>query len=144
MPKIYRSMKKDNDDRPFVDETGKGLGVRVTPVNGVVDIDVDDAGMVLLNGKGMSVAPSWQDLPIHLIPKRLRGKFPSARGAIDLYCFSSGEGDFVNGGVSDLDSLTLIVDRPLHGVVAPSKEMSVAQYQNALSTTRDNWNLDES
>ncbi len=144
MPKIYRSMKKDIDDRPFVDATGKGLGVRVTPVNGVVDIDVDDAGMVLLNGKGMSVAPSWQDLPIHLIPKRLRGIFPSARGGIDLYCFSSGEGDFVNGGVSDLDSLTLIVDRPLHGVVAPSKEMSVAQYQNALSTTRDNWNLDES
>jgi len=135
-------MKKAINDKPIVDATGKGLGVRVEPVNGVVDIDVDDEGMVLLNGKGMSVAPAWRDLPIHLISKRLRGIFPAARGGTGLYCFSSGEGDFATGEVSD--SLTLIVDQPSHGVVAPSTEMSIAQYQNALSTTQDNWNLDES
>ena len=135
-------MKKEINDKPIVDATGKGLGVRVAPVNGVVDIDVDDAGMVLLNGKGMSVAPAWRDLPIHLISKRLKGIFRAARGGIGLYCFSSGEGDFANGEVSD--SLNMIVDQPSHGVVVPSTAMTVAQYQNALSTTRDNWNLDES
>jgi hypothetical protein len=142
MPKIYRSMKKELDDKPIVDATGKGLGVRSDPVNGVVDIDVDDAGMVLMNGKGMSVAPAWRDLPIHLISQRLRTIFPAARGRMNLYCFSSGEGNFANGKVSD--SLTLVVDQPKHGVVAPARNISVTQYQDALSDTRDNWNMDES
>ncbi len=142
MPKIYRSMKKEADDKPVVDATGKGLGVRNEPVNGVVDIDVDDDGMVLMNGKGMSVAPAWRDLPIHLISKRLKSIFPAARGRMDVYCFTTGQGDFANGELSE--SLNLSVDRPEHGVVAPASSMSITQYQDALADTRDSWNIDES
>ena len=38
MPKIYRAMRKADDGKPLVDATGKGLGVRGEPVNGVVDV----------------------------------------------------------------------------------------------------------
>ena len=63
MPKIYRVMKKDDDDKPVVDATGKGLGVRGVPVNNMVDVDLDREGKVILNDKGMSVAAAWRDLP---------------------------------------------------------------------------------
>ena len=55
MPRIYRSMRIAGDGKPLVDTTGKGLGVRGTPVNGVVDVDLDHEGKVILNAKGMSV-----------------------------------------------------------------------------------------
>jgi len=54
-------MRKAEDDKPIVDATGKRLGVRGTPVNGKQDVDLDDDGKVVLNDKGMSVAPSWRD-----------------------------------------------------------------------------------
>jgi hypothetical protein len=61
-------MKKADDDKPIVDVTGKGLGVRGTPVNGVTDVDLDVQNNVVLSGKGMSVAPRWRDLRISLSP----------------------------------------------------------------------------
>ena len=83
MPKMFRSMRKSEDEKPLVDATGKGLGVRGEPVHGVVDVDLDCEGKVILNGKGMSVAPAWRDLPYFLISKRLRHVFPAARGSLD-------------------------------------------------------------
>src|SRR3954449_5051421 len=97
MPKVYRAMRKADDDRPVVDATGKGLGVRGVPYNGVTDVDLDEAGNVVLNGKGMSVVPTWRDLPFFLIPKRLRPLVPSARGASDTFCFTTGVGPFGDG-----------------------------------------------
>src|SRR5437764_15404687 len=117
MPKIYRGMRKAEDDKPVVDATGKGLGVRGTPVNGVTDVDLDGEGKVILNDKGMSVAPAWRDLPYFLISKRLKIRFRDARGPSNLYCFTMGEGPFTDGSVAD--GLDLKVDAPKHGVVAP-------------------------
>jgi len=41
MPRIYRSMKRADDGKPQVDASGKGLGIRGSPVNGVVDYEAD-------------------------------------------------------------------------------------------------------
>src|SRR5438445_192523 len=117
MPKIYRSMKKTGDDKPVVDASGKGLGVRGVPTNGVLDVDLDDQGRGVLNGKGMSVAPAWRALPYFLIPERLKDRVPRARGSNGLSCFTMGDGPFADGPVAD--GLDLLVDKPTHGVVAP-------------------------
>jgi hypothetical protein len=141
MPKIHRAMRKADDGKPLVDATGKGLGVRGAPVNGVVDVDLDQEGNVILNGKGMSVAPSWRDLPIFLISKRLRDRFPAARGADDLYCFRHGTGPFADGSVDV--GLNLIVDSVKHGVIVPPTAVRLDRYQLDLANTRDQWIVDE-
>ncbi len=141
MPKIYRSMKKAEDGKPVVDASGKGLGVRGAPVNGVADVDLDDQDRVVLNGKGMSVAPAWRSLPYFLIPERLKDKVPRARGANRLCCFATGEGPFAAGPVSD--ALELLVDKPTHGIVAPRGLAPLDHYQASLAATRDSWTEDE-
>jgi hypothetical protein len=141
MPKIYRSMRKADDGKPVVDATGKGLGVRGVPVNGVVDLDLDDEGKVILNGKGMSVAPAWRDLPYFLVPKRLKDRFPAARGRSDLYGFTMGDGPFANGRVAI--GLDLEVKSPTHGVVVPQASVPLDQFQRDLANTRSHWIIDE-
>jgi hypothetical protein len=143
MPKIYRVMKKDQDDKPVVDTSGKGLGVRTTPVNGISDVDLDEAGRVLRNAKGMSVVPNWRDLPIYLIPKRFdrEGKFPGARCPHDVYCFSMGEGPFADGPLAD--GLDLKSDGAKHGLVVPRELVPLDRYQADLAATRDLWKRDE-
>ena len=141
MPKIYRSMKKAEDGKPVVDASGKGLGVRGTPVNGVTDVDLDDQGRVALNGKGMSVAPAWRSLPYFLIPERLNDKVSRARGSNQLRCFTMGEGPFADSPVTD--ALELLVDKPNHGVVAPRGLGPLDDYQADLAATRDAWAEDE-
>lgn len=134
-------MKQDEDAKPTIDSTGKGLGVRDIVVNGVADIDVDQNGLVVRNQKGMSVAPTWRDLPIHLIPKRLRLIFPGARGSSLLYCFVHGEGEFVSGLFAP--SLELWVDDTTHANVIPIADVTVPKYQSALANTRAGWSVDE-
>jgi len=141
MPKIYRSMRKEDEGKPLVEATGKGLGVRGQPVNDVVDVDLDPDGKVVLNSKGMSVAPSWRDLPHHRISKRLRNQFPAARGTIDIWCFTMGEEPFADGPVAD--GLDLKIDAPKHGVVVPRLSIPLDQYQADLANTRDYWTIDE-
>jgi hypothetical protein len=141
MPKIYRSMRKEDDDKPKVDATGKGLGVRVEPVNRVTDVDLDREGRVVLNGKGMSVAPGWRDLPYFLIPQRLREKMPAARGSSRLHCFVMGHGAFQNAKITE--ELELRVDSAKHGVVVPRALVSVDRFQADLAATRDEWSIDE-
>jgi hypothetical protein len=141
MPKIYRSMKKGEDDKPVVEDSVKGLGVRGTPVHGVVDVDLDPENRVILNGKGMSVAPSWRDLPYFRIPVRLRDRFPAARGPADVHCFTMGDGPFESGPVAD--GLDLFLDNATHGVVVPRRSVLLTEYQMALADTRDRWVIDE-
>jgi hypothetical protein len=141
MPKFYRSMRKADDGTPVVDASGKGLGVRGEPINGVVDVDIDEGGKVILNGKGMSVAPTWRDLPIFLISKRLRDKIPGARGAPGLYCFRHGAGPFADGPVAH--GLDLKIDAPNHGLVVPQSSVPLDQYQLHLANTRSHWIVDE-
>ena len=67
MATIYRTMRRASDDRPVVGSNSKELGVRVPP-NPNADVDLDDSGKVILNGKGMSVAENWRHLPLTWSP----------------------------------------------------------------------------
>jgi hypothetical protein len=134
-------MRKGDDGKPLVDASGRGLGVRGEPVNGIADVDLDDEGNVILNRKGMSVAPAWRDLPFFLISKRLKSQFPGARGARDVYCFTLGAGPFADGPVAD--GLELLVDTFTHGVVVPRIAVPLSEYQRDIANTRDYWVIDE-
>jgi hypothetical protein len=140
MPKVYRSMKKDEDGYPLVDQTGKGLGVRASPVNGVVDVNLDDLGKVVLKG-GMPVAPNWRMLPPHLIPRRLRPTIPKASGSLSMFCYTMGTGPFVDGPLAD--GLDFVRDDDDHGLVVPNQTVTIEEYQTALARTRDLWIIDE-
>ncbi len=129
-------MRREPDGKPTVDETGKGLGVRAAPVNGITDVDLDDERRVVLNGKGMSVAPGWRVLPFFLIPKRLVDKVPAARGSSSLYCFAMGDGGFQNGKISK--DLALRLDSATYGVVVPQTLISVDRAFEAAIASQKN------
>jgi hypothetical protein len=141
MPLIYRVMTVD-DDKPSVANNARGLGVRAGdgPHD---DIPVGANGEVTPGTGGMSVAPSWRDLPDIRIPRRLREKGPLfARGKDFDACWRLGEGAFVVGSVAD--GLVLRPDRPDHGTVEPKAVESLNQYLNDLAATRELWVIDES
>jgi hypothetical protein len=54
MPRIFRIMKKDADDKPTLGRTTTTLGIRPG------EVDLDAFGNVVLNDKGMSVNPEWR------------------------------------------------------------------------------------
>jgi hypothetical protein len=93
MPRVSRVMKKEADDLPRVGPTD--LGIRS------VDVDVDTQNHVIVNGKGMSVAPTWRDININRIPKRLRPIMPGAGGANSTFCFRIGSGPFLQGSFAN-------------------------------------------
>ena len=136
MPRVYRAMRSDGDGCPRIEATAAGLGVRVG-----VDVEVDAGGIVVLDGKGMSVSPDWRDLPLHRIPERLKAEVPDARGSNRSSCFRYGIGPFLRGAFAD--DLTLEPDSSSHGTVAPSRPMSLPEYQAALAMTRTGWVVDE-
>ena len=109
-------------------------------------MDLDDAGNVKMNRKGMSVAPASRDLPHFRIPERLKPLMPNATGADNLYCFTMGSGAFQDGPLAP--GLDLKTDSPTHGVVthgvvAPQRSVSLARFQSDLAATRDQWVIDE-
>lgn len=110
-----------------------------------VDVMVDAAGNVVLDARGMSVAPSWRELPFTRIPKRLHQIVPGATGTNTTSCFTMGIGSFQNGIVAN--GLELIPDEgrvPItYGVIAPVQVVTLAQYQTDLENTRAAWQIDE-
>jgi len=139
MPKIYRSMKRDGD-KPLVENSANGLGVRVG--NGPNDdLPVTNTGEVVPGSGGMSVSSSWRFLPIHRIPRRLRVKLPSATGNNSLSCWSMGTGEFSAGAVGG--GLVLRADSTSHGLVEPAERTHLDSYLKNLTATRDEWVIDE-
>lgn len=130
-------MKKDADDKPTVDQTATGLGVRVG-----TDINTDPTGNVVLDENGMSVAPAWRDLELHRIPKRLGTVVPGARGSNNTHCFTTGTGPFQRDLFAQ--GLELIPDTSIHAAVAPVATVPLAQYEADLAATRPDWVIDES
>lgn len=137
MPTVFRSMLVAADGLPVVAPTASGLGVRPG-----VDVDADARGVVAVNGKGMSVAPAWRDLPVFRIPKRLADRMPRASGSDKLACFRFGAGAFGPGPFAP--GLALIPDSPKHGCVAPAAPVPLVQYAGDLAATRAAWTIDES
>jgi len=141
VPLIFRSMLRDGEG-PRVGGDNNMLGVRVHP-HPRPDVTVNPDGTVSpATGKGMSVAPSLEALAKKpfLVSRRLRHRFPAARGVDDLVTWKMGEGAFEAGAITL--GLTLCPDgrpAPEHGVIAPDRQMPVEHYQQALAATRETW-----
>lgn len=127
-------MRKDPDGLPTVSATS--LGIRPG-----VDVEVDAEGNVLVNGKGMSVAPNWRDINVNRIPKRLRPIVPGAGGSNNTYCFRAGEGAFMRAVFAS--GLILEPDSPTHGNIAPAKVVPLGTYAADIAATRPSWQEDE-
>ena len=142
IPKVYRAMKVDSaDGLPVVGTTNSSqLGIR----EGEVTLE---SGIIVTDGKGMSVAPSWRELDGKRIPKRLRNLVPAATGANNTACFMLGEQGFHRAEMAvGLELVPDEVERGpiIHGVIAPLAPVSFDQYLNDLVQTRAAWQIDES
>jgi hypothetical protein len=134
MPLVFRIMRKDADGLPNI--SPKSLGVRRG-----MDVDVDALDNVLVNHKGMSVAPDWRDVNVLRIPKRLRSKIPGANGSNNTFCFRFGSGAFQSGPFAS--GLTLECDSATHGIVAPESIVPLSRYESDIAATRSDWREDE-
>jgi hypothetical protein len=140
MPLIYRVMTVDGD-KPLVANTARGLGVRVGggPHD---DLPIDEHGSVTPGRGGMSVAPSWRDLPEVRLPSRLRAKgVLFARGKDNDACWKLGAGAFVASSVAE--GLILRPDRSDHGTVEPDEVAPLHKFLNDLAATCGRWTIDE-
>jgi hypothetical protein len=135
VPAIYRAMLPDGS-YPKLGRGARTLGVRVPK-----DIAPDQNGDVQPGPHGMSVAPSLRDLPIELVPKRLRHLREGAAGPDTSKVWRRGEGAFAVAPVAP--HLMLQPDRQDHGVVAPDAVMPLEQYEQALAETSSGWVIDE-
>ena len=85
--------------------------------------------------------PSIDDYPAIMIPSRLRRTDPirwrEAGGRNNLRVFRLGEGPFARCHVDE--RLTLSPDKPGHGVIEPRYEMPLAEYEEAIHSTRTRW-----
>jgi hypothetical protein len=132
VPRMFRAMKRENDNKPKVGQTSCELGVRPN------EVDTDGQGNALVNEKGRSVAPEWRDLPIFFIPPRLG---TGGRGKNSHSCFRRGAGAFQQGACGN--GLELMPDSPVHGVVRPDQVVPLADYLKNLADTREEWEIDE-
>lgn len=142
MPTIYRAMKRADDGLPIVGSNSKELGVRVPP-NPNGDIDLDEHGTVILNGKGMSVAENWRRLLPHLVPKRLKSIFPGASGSNNVACFCFGHGPFSPGTLNAGLALALKEHDTTAGNVVPVRSVREREFQDELAATRGEWAVNE-
>lgn len=138
MPRIYRAMYHDGA-KPVPGATKNQLGVRVPP-DSPADVTLDAEGYVA-PGRGMSVAPAWRKLPFFLIPERLKGKVPKARGDDRLRVWRHGEGAFADGSING--QLALSRTTAKHGEVEPASRTLLGDYQAALAATKNDWEWDE-
>jgi hypothetical protein len=135
-------MKQTDQGLPVVGSNSKELGVRIPP-NPLSDIDLDENGNVIRNGKGMSVAENWRWMLPHLIPKRLKSVYPSAAGSNTLACFRFGQGPFALEQLNARLSVVLKEQNARAGNVVPIHLENIRQFQDELAATRSEWVIDE-
>lgn len=146
-PRMFRTMKEDGG-RPTTGVSRGELGARLPGGTAKEDVKPDGDGLVHPGGGGMSVSPSLRDLPPNLIPRRLQGSLArDARAPNDWRVWRLGTTPFAPGAVGTM--LQLRPDQPrdgktTHGAIEPSRSMPVDEYQGALQSTRDAWEIDES
>src|SRR5208283_5864167 len=136
MARVFRAMMVEHG-MPKTGPTHRCLGVAP------VDVLVAPDGTVSPDARhGMSVAPTWRELPTHRIPARLRDRgAPDATGKNADACWRMGEGPFVTGPLTA--RLRLCVTSRHHGVVQPSGQMALARYEALLAATQPSWVIDE-
>lgn len=138
-PKVFRAMQ-ESGGAPVVGRSRRSLGVVVAPAP-EGDIEADASGNVHPKTGGMSVAPTYADLPIWRVPKRLASKIRGAKGSNADKIWSFGIGAFRDGRFDP--GLVLRVDRPGHGNVEPDASCSLEQYERNLAATQSAWKVDE-
>jgi hypothetical protein len=88
--------------------------------------------------------PAWRLLLRHRVPRRLGHDVIGASGRNDLFCWRMGEGPFTPGPLTELLAFRPDPINPFrHGFVEPANEMPLAEYQDALAATKDQWVIDE-
>ena len=139
MPKIYRAMKQDGN-KPVIGQSSSALVARIPG-----DILPDSAGKVHPGTKGMSVSPSFKELPAERIPRRLRSLLGirNATGNNSHSIWRMGEGPFVAEPIAARLQLRPDPVNSRHGFVEPDTVMSAEDYQSALAATQDVWSIDE-
>ena len=142
MPKVFRSMKRAADGSPLVGSNSRELGVRVPP-NPNADVDLDQNGHVVQNGKGMSVVDNWRHLLAHLVPKRLKHLFPGAAGSNALTCYKLGTGAFTASVINADLNLVVKPGSTQAGNIVPAQSVHCDQFQADLAATRSQWTVDE-
>ena len=146
MPRVYRSMKIDEAGKPTLGRSATSLGVRVHTNTRHNDVHPDPQGNVP-SGKGVSVAPSAQYLPVHRVYEGFADIVEGASATDpNLRIWRMGEGDFVYSLITS--DLTLFPDAPkqgvvVHGEVGPSRPMLLQTYEDALADTQNAWQIDE-
>jgi hypothetical protein len=134
MPKVYRSMRADGE-QPELGSSAACLGVRD------IDLPVAMNGYVYPSQGGMSVAPTWRDLPSWRIPVRLKKFVSKASGSNQLRCWRLGTGPFQDGEIAE--TLVLRVDGAKHGLIEPQVPMPIGAYLDRIAATRLQWVIDE-
>ncbi len=120
MRQLFRGMKTDGA-YPLVEQTARGLGVRVG-----TDVSPDSAGYVHPGHGGMSVAP---DDPFNLQQHRR----PPAYGG------TGADTVWVIGQDQLVARLTFRADGITHGLIEPVASTDLSAYRSALAETRENW-----
>lgn len=141
-PKIYRIIKKDDQERPLTGNTTATLGIRVA-----TDIQPDAQGNVQPNTGGMSVSPSFailiKRLPARMVPARFNSLVPGAIGRDTTFVWCMGEGPFQMDPVHVGLQLTIDSSDIGHGLVEPDTTMTLNEYVTRLHATKGEWTIDE-
>lgn len=139
IPKMFRAMTPDGAE-PKIGRTRRCLGVVLGP-RPKGDIEPDARGEVHPATGGMSVAPTWADLPSWRVPQRLSSKIRGATGPNADQIWSLGTQSFTDAAITA--DLRLRVDRPGHGNVEPDARCALHTFETNLGGTRPSWVVDE-
>lgn len=148
MPRIVRPMKKDpKDNLPLLGDRASCLGARTTGRH--ADVDIDAAGNVVLNRKGISVSQCWRTLIAKglgfLVPEELDDGQNGASGKnMAVYVIGNGTGPFAEGTIAEGLRMCFKTGSTELGVVCPTACVPLAQYQADLAATRGDWIEDPS
>ena len=130
---LYRAMKEGPGGQPLLGPTARTLGVRTVPPSGISkpftpDISVA-GGKVKPGGGGMSVTPDDPALlPTHRKPASLGGT-----GSDPVWVIEEGSLG------PQLQHRRDPTKPTRHGYVEPAKEMSLADYEQAIAATVEFW-----
>ena len=122
-PAVFRAMKVDTGGLPVVERSARGLGPRVPK-----DVEPDGDGIVNPGKGGISAVPhDPRNLETHRRPAEFGGDGRDPVWTIDPSALPAG--------------LTYRATSTTHGQIEPSRDMSLAEYEELLAQTREGWTL---
>ena len=124
---LFRAMITDADGKPKVGPAATMLGVRAGPITPPADVIAFSQNDLVGPGSGMSVAPNNpMNLTVFRRPTDLGGTGKNPVWVIE----TEGLGSI----------LQFRFDMPpRHGLIEPSKQMTLFEFQMALAMTKNEW-----